>query len=181
MKKKILKLLTCIVFCGTLLLGVILGSGCYVVKGVKMSKLVGTYELTHYSGKEDYIARDEKKLYIVINSDGKGYYVYEDKNTPLHCAEITCRFTANQEDSSVYDYVGLSFSRNTSEYHKLAVNGKNLNSKQTKWKPINKIGDPLEIDYYIDVDFNKVDNATDLSYVEKTLGKKLTVLLRVRI
>ena len=175
MKKKFLKLLTCIVFCGTLLLSVIFCAGCYVVKGVKMSKLVGTYELTRYHGDEDYIARDSMELYIVIKNDGKGYYVYKDKDTPLHCGEITCRFTTNQEDSSIYDYVEILFSQNVSEYHKLAINGKNLNSQKTKWKPINKIGDPLEIDYYIDVDFMKVDNATDLSYLEDTFDRNFTV------
>lgn len=153
----------------------VVAAGCYVIKGVKMSKLVGTYELTHYYGKEDYMTRDEMKLYVVINNNGSGYYVYQDKDTPLHCAEMLCRFTASQEDSSLYEYVELSFERNQSDWHKLGINGERLNSKQTKWKPI-VWGEPLEIDYYIDVDFKKVSSKTDLSYVEQTFNTTLTAL-----
>ena len=147
-RRSVQKFITSVFMAAWLISSIFLAAGCYMVKGVKMSKLVGTYQLTCYSGAEDYIALNEMELYIVIKSDGMGYYTYKDKDTDLHYGQMTCQFTSSEEDSSIYEYVGLTFGEQSTSSHKLAINGKNLNSQQVKWKAI-EWGKPLEIDYYI--------------------------------
>ncbi len=174
MKKKIWKLFAPIALIAVLIFSTIFATGCYIIKGVKMKDLVGTYELTHYSAKTDLLAEREIKLYMVIKSDGSGYYVYKDKNTELYASEMRFSFETNAEDSSKYDYVHAQFTLNEDAV-KFGINGKNLNHQTIKWKPL-EWGKPLERDYTIDVDFNKVSKKTDLSYVKEQLDANFTAL-----
>ncbi len=174
MKRKIWKLFAPIALIAVLIFSTILATGCYVIKGVKMRDLVGTYELTRYSAKTDLMAEREMKLYMIINSDGSGYYVYKDKDTKLYASKMSFNFETNAEDSSKYDYVHAQFNFHD-EAVKFGVFGKNLNFQTIKWKPI-EWGKPLEQDYTIDVDFNKVSKKTDLSYVNDVFDTNLTAL-----
>lgn len=173
MRKRIVKMLAPFVLMAVFIFSAVFATGCYIIKGVKMRDLVGTYELTHYSAKTDLLAEREIKLYIVINSDGRGYYVYKDKDTELYAAELRCRFEANTDDSSKYDYVYLKFNERTDEV-KFGVFGKNLNRNDPVYKPIGQ-GWP-ERDYTIDVDFNKVSKKTDLSYVNDVFDRNFTAM-----
>ena len=174
MKKRIVKIFTTLALVMILLCSVVFASGCYVIKGVKMNKLVGTYQLTSYSTKVDQIAEREMTLYMVIRSDGTGYYAYKDKDTALYCAEMRFRFTANQEDSSIYDYVECDF-RAENDWVKFGIAKKMLNFNQIKWKPL-EWGKPLEKDYDITVRMQKVSDKTDLSFICEELHADLQAL-----
>ena len=80
MKNSIRRLISLATVLALLILSAAVLSGCYVVKSGKMYKIEGTYQLTSYSGKSDYIAERGMTLYIVIRSDGTGYYAYSMVN-----------------------------------------------------------------------------------------------------
>ena len=146
-------------------------SGCYVVRSGKMKQIEGTYELTSYSGLTDYIAEKERTLFMVIKADGTGYYAYKDNSTAPHIAEIRCRFIADEESSGKYAYVEVNFIGGT-DYEKLAVSASgeytNLNSRTLRWKNTSKLSEGT---YTVNVGFTRVDDATDLSYVNEHFGE----------
>ena len=150
-------------------------SGCYTIKSGKMRSVEGTYELTGYSTDENEIEANGIKLYIVIKSDGNGYYAYTDNDTPLYFAEMKCRFTQDPEKSGYYSYVELNFTGGNDAWEKLGINAgwreKNLNSNLPKYKG-NIFDGTYGVDYYVNVDFTRVSRRTDLSYIESVLGKQ---------
>ena len=174
MKKRIIKTLTTLALVAVLFCSLFMVTGCYVIKGVKMNKLVGTYQLTSYSTNVDRMAEDEMKMYMVICSDGTGYYAYQDKDTKAYCAEMRFRFTTSQDDSSIYEYVECEF-RAENNWVKFGINKKVLNFNQIKWKPL-EWGKPLEKDYDIVVRMQKVSDKTDLSFMCEELHADLQAL-----
>ncbi len=178
MKNSIRRLVSLATVLALLILSAAVLNSCYVIKSGKMNKIEGTYQLTSYSGKGDYLIERGIVMYMVIRADGTGYYAYKDNTTEPYIAELRCRFTQDTEEAGKYSYVEIDFGNG--EYHNLGIHaptwGKstNLNSQKPVWKPI-EWGKPLEIDYNISVDFLRVDNATDLSYINEEFGKAPTL------
>lgn len=173
MKRKITKIFASVALAIVLVCSAIFATGCYIIRGVKMKNLVGTYELTNYTAKTNLLESREIKLYLVINNSGKSYYVFKDNDTELYAAEMHVSFTANTEDSSKYDYVKCTFYDNyTIDF---GINGDILNYSKIVWKPL-QWGKPLEQDYTISVSLKKVSKNTDLSYAAETLGAELTAM-----
>ena len=172
MKKKLFKIFAPLVLMIAIIGGVLLGSGCYIISGVKMKKLVGTYELKAYGAKTDRMADLEIECYVVFGRDGVGYTVYKDKDTALQCKEIRCKFTPNQEDSSIYDYVEFDFNGDM-QWESFGVNRESLNFSRIKW--VSGAWPPQQ-DYTISVRFEKVSSKTDLSYVNEKYDTKFTPL-----
>lgn len=173
MKRKITKLFATAMLAVILVCSAIFATGCYVIRGVKMKDLKGTYELTHYSARTNLLEEREIKLYLVINNSGDCYYVFKDNDTELYASEMRVSFTANTEDSSKYDYVKCTFYDNyTIDF---GINGDILNYSKIVWKPL-EWGKPLETDYTISASFKKVSKKTDLSYVANEMDAELTVL-----
>ncbi len=149
-------------------------SGCYMVKSGKMNQVEGTYKLTGYTGKTNYLEERGIELYIVIRSDGTGFYAYKANGIEPHISEIRCSFERDPEESDKYSYVSINFG-NGSDPIKLAIVAQifkletNLNSQKPVWKPI-VWGETPSIDYNIDVDFTRVSTATDLSYIHENFG-----------
>lgn len=174
MKNSIRRLISFTMVLALLILSAAVLNSCYVIKSGKMNKIEGTYQLTGYSGKGDNIAERGIIMYMVIRADGTGYYAYRDNNQTPYVSELRCRFIQDTEQAGLYSYVEIDFGTGT--YEKFGINaptwGKstNLNSQKPVWKPI-EWGEPLEIDYNISVDFLRVDNATDLSYITEEFGK----------
>lgn len=149
-------------------------AGCYSVKSGKMKNVEGTYELTGYSTDVNEIEENGIKLYVVIKSNGEGYYAYTDNDTPLYFAELKCRFTQDPEKSGYYSYVELNFTGKFDDWEKLGINAgwreKNLNSNLPKYSG-SILNGTYSVDYYVNVDFTRVSRKTDLSYLESKLGK----------
>ena len=168
------KLITLVLLLSVLAASLFSLSGCYTVKSGKMKNVEGTYELTAYSKNEDMIAKNGIRLYVVIRSDGNGYYAYTDNDTPLYFSELRCRFTQDTEKSGYYSYVELNFTGGSS-WEKLAVNSgwrvKDLNSYLPKYGG-NIFDGTYGIQYYISVAFTRVSSKTDLSYLEELFGKQ---------
>ncbi len=161
-------------------------AGCYMISGQKMKTVKGTYKLTVYSwipkheqgknpGTVDYLT-DERYLYeeyLVVTGDGMGYYVHKDANTPAYAKEVTLSYRYNAEDSAKVEYVVFNDA--------LTVNSDTGTNRLGVTK--NRLGYSLPaFDYTelftkkklrsedITVRWEKVDKATDLSYVEEQLG-----------
>lgn len=147
-------------------------SGCYVVKSASMKQVEGTYKLTVYSGEGDYLTDRGITLFIVLKSDGTGYYAYKSNNTEPHIAELRCRYTPDPENSSRYEYVEMDFDGD-GEYDRFAINASltstNLNSQRPEYSG-DLIQCNVELDYYVHADFTRVDRATDLSYINENFG-----------
>ena len=169
--KSFKKTVSAILLLSILLLAVTSLTGCYVVKSSKMRKIEGTYKLTNYSTDENEIETRGITMYMVVKSDGNGYFAYKDNDTDLYFAEMRCRFTQDTEDSSKYSYVEVNFDGG-SEWEKFGVNayGKTLNSSVPVYKGNIFDGD-FGVDYYISVTFTRESRAKDLSYIEREIGE----------
>lgn len=170
MKNSIRRLISLATVLALLILSAAVLSGCYVVKSGKMYKIEGTYQLTSYSGKSDYIAERGMTLYIVIRSDGTGYYAYRDNDTEAHIGELRCSFEADPENSSKYSYVTLNFENGASNV-KLGIQAAGLFEISTRlgvttlqW---NNTSDLSQGTHSVYVGFTRVSTATDLSYIDK--------------
>lgn len=153
-------------------------SGCYMIESEKMSKVEGTYELTSYSGQENYMEQREMKLYVVIRADGTGYYAYKDKDKEPHIAELKCSFEADLEEGGKYSYIHLDFG-NGETPTKLGIKAAGLfkistklNVTTLKWKDVSDLSQGT---YSVNVTFTRVSKATDLSYVYEQFGKYDTI------
>lgn len=173
--RNIKKILTSVMLACIVLFSLLQLSSCYTIKSGKMRSVEGTYELSSYSTDKNEIEENGIKLFIVIISDGTGYYAYEDKDTPLYVSELRCRFTADAEKSGYYSYVDLNFTGGNDDWHTFGINSrlrnKNLNSYKPKYQG-NIFDGTYGVKYYIDVDFTRVSSKTNLSYVEKIFGKQ---------
>lgn len=157
-----------------LIMSILVLNSCYVVKSGKMSRIEGTYMLTSYSGDGDYITERGITMYVIIRADGTGYYAYTDGTCDPYIAQLHCRYVQDTEEAGKYSYVEIDFG--TGEYVKFAVYAPtlefktNLNFTKPVWKPV-VWGEPLEIDYNINVDFTRVSRKTDSSYIVENFGK----------
>lgn len=174
MKISLRRLLSIALVLSLFILSLTVLSGCYVVKSDRMKKIEGTYMLSSYSGQEDYISSRKMTLFVVIRSDGTGYYAYRDKNTDPHIAELKCTFEADPESNGKYSYVSLNFG-NGAAPTKFGVQAAgifkistNLNSTTLKWKNVNDLSQGT---YSVSVSFTRVSAASDLSYVYEQFGE----------
>lgn len=149
-------------------------SSCYIVKSGKMNKIEGTYQLTTYSGKTNYLEERGIEMYMIIRADGGGYYAYKDNDTAPYISELKVSYESDPEESGKYSYVNIKFTGSDDPAH-LAVYAPtfdfntNLNSQKPVWKPI-VWGETPEIDYYIDVDFTRVERSTELDALKELFG-----------
>jgi len=151
------------------------GAGCYHVKAEKLSRIVGTYELTSYSqyGGEakynlNYIEERHAVGYLVVAQSGFGYLVYQDDNTPLTVKEVSLRFIQSTEEAGKYEYVEYKTDTD-SEYTKLGYANKGLNSTRPTYGG-NIFEGNYRLLYNTGINYKRVDRAQDLSYVSKKLS-----------
>lgn len=146
-------------------------NSCYVVRSGKMKNIEGTYVLSTYSGDGDYKEQRGITLYMVLRSDGTGYYAYSSNGTEPHIAELRCSWVSDTEKSGHYSYVKINF-RGDGEYVEFAINNggssTSLNKSTAYWGDV--IKDGFSIKYYITSTFSRVDKSTDLSYINENFG-----------
>lgn len=182
---KTLKRLTCVFLVFLLLFSL---SSCYVISGQKMRRVTGTYKLTHYSrtpaherkngqtrAATDYVA-DERYLYedyLIVTGSGTGYYVHKAVDEEAYVKVVNLSYQYNSEDSSLVEYVMYTDSANPSTdsgLNRLGVNREHLGYSKPAidyTEPFTKRQMRTE---QISVSWDRVDKATDLSYVEELLG-----------
>ena len=150
---------------------IVMSAGCYVVKGQKMSRVKGTYELTRYTrtnGKTsevtDYIEEYGYRVYLVVTGSGEGYYVYQDQQsiTPRY-QTVTLSYEYNQDNSKLVEYVIYRMYNAEEQRFGVTKNALNFSRPSIKWSE-NVAQDG------IDMDWKRVSAKTDLSYAEAQLG-----------
>lgn len=149
-------------------------SSCYIVKSGKMNKIEGTYQLTTYSGKSDYLAERELVLYVVIRANGTGHLAWKDNSGEPHFEDITCSFEADPEKSGYYSYVLIDF-KNGKGPTRFGIQAAGLFEIDTKlgsstlaW---NNTSDLSQGTHTVNVTLTRVSKATDLSYVNEHINK----------
>ena len=166
--------------------------GCYFIKGQPMSKVKGTYKLTHYSYTREYERRegytprtynyveDEDCLYqdyLVVTGTGTGYYVHKAVGIPAYSKEVNLSYEYNQEDSSKVDYVihndAISVN-STSGVHRIGVNGNILNYQKQAFDYTQLFTNKPMRTEDLSIRWEKVSDATDLSYAVEQLGQLKT-------
>lgn len=174
MKNSIRRLISLATVLALLILSVAVLSSCYVVKSGKMNRVEGVYKLTTYSGKTNYLEERGIEMYMIIRADGGGYYAYNDNDTAPYISELRVSYESDPEESGKYSYVNIKFTGSDDPAH-FAVYAPtfdfntNLNSQKPVWKPI-VWGETPEIDYYIDVDFTRVERSTELDALKELFG-----------
>jgi len=174
MKNSIRRLISLATVLALLILSVAVLSSCYVVKSGKMNRVEGVYKLTTYSGKTNYLEERGIEMYMIIRADGGGYYAYKDNDTAPYISELRVSYESDPEESGKYSYVNIKFTGSDDPAH-FAVYAPtfdfntNLNSQKPVWKPI-VWGETPEIDYYIDVDFTRVEKSTELDALKELFG-----------
>ncbi len=182
--------------------------GCYKTNPATMNDLVGTYELTLFTrrytdenvkreGEEDkpeiihdYIQEKGITAYLVVGSEGKGYYVYKDNQTPVSAAEVKIQYnyeektegegenattvkTDNIKTLRYFDGKDRAKDYPGAGEESLGFDNKNKSLNVT-YNAYNGI--ILKRNNTQRVDYKKVDSATNLSYVERKLGQKLRIV-----
>lgn len=149
----------------TMLVSLFAMTSCMVIQAQKMKNVVGTYHLKHYSvtnGKTnkvtDYLEKYGYDVYMVVTGESKGYYIHSDNDTPAYSREITLRYIRHEEDTEKVAHVEYSYDGYT--YESLGVTHHAMNYS----RPRIYISDLLNTDGY-DENWERVDDATDLSYV----------------
>lgn len=160
------------VIVGVLIFSILLLCGCSIINSGKMKNITGTYVMTSYSNQQDMMESRKMTLYIVISSDGSGYYAYSDNDTSLYYAPLRARYIPDPEDSGKYSYVEINFNGG-SEWLSFGVNS-GFGNKQLNYSRMATTGTIFKDDfgmYTISASFERVSADTDLSYVKKTLGE----------
>ena len=148
----------------------LLSTGCYMVKGQKMSNVKGTYELTSYSrtnGKTNSVTNyitDGYTAYLIVTGTSEGYYVVNDGETVPYYRNVTLSYLYNEEDASIVEYVIYRL-EGSNEEQKLGVTKDNLNFS----RPVVKFSDNVYSDG-LSMSFKKVSKKIDFSYVQEKLG-----------
>ena len=164
-----------------------LSFGCYAVQGQKMKTVKGTYKLVHYTytpsyeRKEgytpttiDYIADRGYEVYLVVTGTNMGYYVHKDNNTSAYSMEVTLLYEYDQEDSSKVEYVTYADATqigSSTSGRKFGVTKNKLNYSLPAFDYTQPFTHKKMRSEDIQKDWEKVDKATDLSYVKKQLGE----------
>lgn len=162
--------------------------GCYAISAQKMDKVKGTYKLTSYTYTPSYERREgytpktydyisgENYLYedyLVVTGAGTGYYVHKDVNNSAYSKEVTLSYIYNSEDSSKVEYViwNDALSGNSdSDGHKLGVAKDRLNFSLPAFDYTQLFTKKNMRSEDLYVNWQKVDRATDLSYVKEQLN-----------
>lgn len=163
-------------------------AGCYMISGKKMDQVKGTYKLassTYTPSHErkadktpisyDYV-NDEKYQYgdyLIVTGTSAGYYVHKEANAPAYVKEVRLSYEYNAEDASIVEYViyndAFTITQSINNGNHLGVNHNTLNFSRPSFDYTELFTKrPMRSeDRY--VRWEKVDNATDLSYVKEQI------------
>lgn len=162
-------------------------SGCYITSPQWMFRVKGTYRLTSYTvtpnyerregytpPTSDYVAGEDYLYedYLVVTGNGSGYYVHREKGGTAYYEAISLSYEY-AEDSKKVQYVtlsGLTVATLPEGAEKLGVSKHTLGYSKVGINYTEPFTGKEKTTESISVRFERVNRATDLSYVEKQLG-----------
>ena len=162
--------------------------GCYMVSGQRMDTVKGTYKLTTYTYTPKYERKDGftprtinyiededylQEVYLVITGTGNGYYVFKDVNNSPFVRDVYLNYQYNTDDSSKVDFVTWNDSLSVNSengLHKMGVTKNGLNYSKPAMDYTELFTQKKMRSEAMNIRWEKVSRATDLSYVEQQLG-----------
>ena len=164
-------------------------TSCYVISGQTMKTIKGTYKLTKYTytpsheRKEgyterthDYVNDAEYKYedYLVITGTDKGYYVHKDASGESYIKEVTLSYEYSKDNPSKIEYIvfndSITVNDDDCETNRLGVSKKILNYAKSAFDFTQLITKKPMRSEALSIKWEKVDNATDLSFVNKQIS-----------
>lgn len=151
----------------------------------KLNKITGTYQLTMYSRQaksgsdnENLIEKWGITAYLVVRDDGTGYFVYESNDVDLTAIAVSLEYTYDTDDVQKVRSIKVTDAKKFSDtylgwYNNLKVNYK---GRKESYLTCSKIALGSLSPSSGSTTYTRVDKATDLSYVQKQLGKDITPL-----
>ena len=161
---------------------------CYASKPGTLKQLVGTYELTKYTlsnsnDNSDPEANDQIKkegivAYLVIKNDGTGFYAYKSSSEALRVEAIKVKYVYDEEETNKIKEISFTNGQETTGkdvpgcgYETLGLYFKLFKKTLNQSHPA-VFGKKTSTS----VTYTKVSSKSDLSYVEKKMGKLPEVL-----
>ncbi len=164
-------------------------TSCTIISPQRMRVVKGTYKLTSYThtpaherveGRTpttyDYV-NDEKYMYedyLVVTGVGTGYYAHKDASGDVYVKEISLGYEYNQDNSSKIDYVTYNDANtigNTDGVNRLGVTRGALNYSIVAIDYTEPFTRKPKRTQSLSIRWERVDRATDLSYVTEQLGE----------
>lgn len=151
--------------------------GCYFINAQTMKDVRGTYKLTAYTrtysnpseGQSiDYIKDNGWEAYLIVTGSSEGWFAMKTSETAAYAKQVTLSYEYDLEETSKVRYVFYQDSV-SSDKTRLGVQ----EDKLTHSTPSVDLG-ILQRPYSISMTFEKVDDATDLTYAKKKLGEMPT-------
>lgn len=188
MKKKVL-FLAAISMVAVLLMGVL--AACYPSNPASLSKIAGTYELSSYtrSNSEEKDPETEASIshnlieekgvvaYLVVNTDGTGYYIYKDNTHELSARMVRITYNYDDEKPSLVENIRYTYGESNSGdggpnrgHETLGVNFKRRTKNLSYSMPA-----VFGRKYSQSVTYKQVSTDTTLDYVQKKLGTSFAV------
>lgn len=151
----------------------------------KLGKITGTYQLTMYSRQaksdsdnENLIEKWGITAYLVVRDDGTGYFVYESNDVDLLAITVSLKYTYDSDDAQKVRSIEVSDAKELSDNHIGWNNNLKVNYQGRKecYLTCSKIAFGSLSPSSGSTTYTRVDKATDLSYVQKQLGKDIKAL-----
>lgn len=151
----------------------------------KLSKITGTYQLTMYSRQaksdsdsENLIEKRGITAYLVVRDDGIGYFVYESDDVSLTAITVSLEYTYDTDDAEKVRSIEVSDAKKFSDTYIGWSNNLKVNyqGRKESYLTCSKIAFGSISPASGSTTYTRVDKATDLSYVQKQLGKDIQPL-----
>lgn len=182
----------CVVFAGSFLF-----TGCgtvYTSKAGTKQDMAGTYKLTTYKQKDDEgnevdrISQLNVKAYMVVGTDGHGYYVYEDDNTPLWYDTTYIEYNKDTEQTDLYKSIRFTVGKGNVTINRQKPGcgyeptmGFNVKTKTFNYFIPDSHYYGCYPSYYTSVLYTKISEDTDLTTVAAELDTELAPLPRYEL
>lgn len=178
-----------IALCMAIVLSAITLTACYPSNPTKMSKLVGTFQLTSFTRSytdekvddqqvtHDMLAERGIEVYLVVKSDGTGYYIYKDNDHAAGARIVKITYSYDEDDSALVS--SIVYNVGIGEYgdgspmigrEHLGVNFKRRRKQLSYTMPA-----VFGRKYSQSVVYKQVSSDTTLAYAQKQLGVTLQV------
>ena len=170
-------------------------TGCYQIRAAEPDQIYGTYELVTYTHSvtkentgetaegesntetENMIETHGITSYLVVIDSENGYYYYKDNETPAVCYKVSISLleSSDEEEKGKYTYLTFSYGNESVKLGIVAPSGifsskTRLNVTHPEWRG-NLIAGNVRYAGSTHTVFSRVNKATNLSYLEKQVGK----------
>lgn len=177
-----------------LFVGAFAFAGCgtmYTSRPGTLEQMKGTYKLTTYTQKDseknevNRITQWHVKAYVVVGTDGHGYYAYQDDNTEFWYDTISIQYNKDDQNAELFKSIRFTTGVGTVTINKQKPGcgseptmGFNVNTNTFNYFIPDDTPSQswLYPSYYTDVVYTKISDDTDLTKIASEFNTTLNVL-----